>query len=83
MAEKTTYLRLQRQQIGELYGVNGITPLEREILRIIIMVVLTETGKGVAFNFTNELCNVWLKTAPANPDIDTATLHSRPIIIKK
>ena len=80
---KTTYLRKQCEQIKGLYGVEGISPLEREMMRINGICVLSPTRKGVSFNFTNELYNAWLKIVPATPFIDTAVLRSCHTVIQK
>ena len=49
----------------------GMSPLEREMMRISQACGLSATGKIVVFVFTDEMYNTWLKVIPATSYIDT------------
>ena len=75
MSNKTTYLRQKCEEIEIKYGgeceddtvVPSMSPLELEIMLLNRICVLTEGGNRVAFDFVNELYNLWLKTPPKTP----------------
>ena len=83
MLGKTTYLRLQCIAIETLYGSDGMSPFTREVMRINRLIILSETESGVSFDFVNELYNLWLKTPPSTPYIDTAVERSRHCIMQR
>ena len=80
---KTTYLRLQCEQIEKLYDDQTFLPFEREMMRLNRICVLSKSKKGVAYDFVNELYNLWLKASPPTPWIETAIARSRHCIIGK
>ena len=80
---KTTYLRLQCKQIEKLYDDQTCLPFEREMMRLNRICVLSKSKKGVAYDFVNELYNLWLKASPPTPWIETAVARSRHCIIGK
>ena len=57
--------------------------VEREIMRIDNIYVLSGSSKGVAYDFVNELYNLWLKRTPTTPFIDTAVERSRHMIAQR
>ena len=83
MLGKMTYLRLQCIAIESLYGSDGMSAYTREVMRINRLIILSETETGVAFDFVNELYNLWLKTPPPTPYIDTAVERSRHCILQQ
>ena len=83
MLGKSTYLRLQCMAIESLYGTEGLSPFTREVMRINRLIILSETETGVSFDFVNELYNLWLKTPPSTPYIETAVERSRHSIMQR
>jgi len=78
-----SYLRLQCMAIESLYGTEGLSPFTREVMRINRLIILSETETGVSFDFVNELYNLWLKTPPSTPYIETAVERSRHSIMQR
>ena len=52
-------------------------------MRINRLIILSETETGVAFDFVNELYNLWLKTPPPTPYINTDVERSRHCILQR
>ena len=77
------YLREQCEQIETMYGQEGITCVEREVMRVNNICVLSDSKRGVAYDFVNELYNLWLKQTPTTPFIDTAVERSRHTIVQR
>ena len=83
MLGKHTYLKLQCEAIEGLYGEEGMSAYTREVMRINRLIVLSESENGVSYDFVNELYNLWLKTPPSTPFIDTAVERSRHSIMQR
>ena len=83
MCGKTTYLRQQCEKIELLYDNECMDPIQREVMRVNRIPVLSESEDGVTFDWVNELYNYWLKILPATPFIDTAVMRSRHTIVSK
>ena len=80
---KHTYLRLQCEAIEALCREEGISAYTREVMRINRLIILSETENGVSYDFVNELYNLWLKTPPTTPFIETAIERSRHCIMQR
>ena len=80
---KTTYLQLQCKQMESLYVDKSILPIQREMMRINWICVLSDSKKGVAYDFVNNLYNLWLKATPRTQWIETAVDQSNHVIAQR
>ena len=82
VCNKSTYLRLQCEQVERIYS-NDFPPHLRELMRVNRLIILTDTLRGMSFDEVNELYNLWLKTPPPTPYLDVAVRRSAHIPLER